>query len=91
MLKCRLYDNRDLTCKIVIHDFKEQIGDQAIGIRWELVVLNAVGVDVSLLDLIAAYNRHPQELAQLFSKSGFSRTRSAREDNALWFFVHASQ
>jgi len=88
MLKCRLDDNRDITHKILIRKTEEKVGDQAIGVRWKLVVFDAVGVDVALFDLIAAYHWHPQAFPKLLGKSGFSRSRPARDDDALWFSVH---
>jgi hypothetical protein len=53
-------------------------------------VFDAVGVDIALFDLIAAYDWHPQERPKFFRKSGFSRSRSACDDDALWFSVHVS-
>ena len=90
MLKCRLYDNRDIAGKILIHYSKEQLGDQTIGVRRELVMFDAVGVEIALFDLIAAYDRHPQAFPKLLSKSGFSRSRLACDDDALWSSVHVS-
>jgi hypothetical protein len=34
-----------LPCKILIHYSKEQVGNYTIGVRWELVVFDAVGMD----------------------------------------------
>lgn len=90
VLKCRFYHNRNMTHKILIHYSKEQVGDQTIGVRWELVVFDAVGVDITLFDLIAAYDWHPQAFPKLFRKSGFSRSRPACDDDALWFSAHVS-
>lgn len=53
-------------------------------------MFDAVGVDVALFDLIAAYDRHPQALPKLPGESGFPRSRPACDDDALWFSVHVS-
>jgi hypothetical protein len=53
-------------------------------------MFNAEGVDVSLFDLIAAYQRHPQTSRQLCGKSALPGSLPTRDDNAHWFYVHAS-
>ena len=49
---------------------------------------DAESVDVALFDLIAADDRQPQAFSKLFGKSGFPRSRPARNDDALWSPVH---
>ena len=71
-----------------MHHFEEKVGDQAIGVRWKLVVFDAEGVDIPFFDLIAAYNRHPKAFPEFLSKGGFPRSLPARDDDALWFSVH---
>src|SRR2546428_6248884 len=39
---------------------------------------------------LTAYDRHPQAFPKLLSKSGFSRSRLACDDDALWFSAHVS-
>ena len=64
VLKGRLYDDRDLTGEVLIHYLEEEIGDYAIGGRWKLIVLDAMGVDIALLDFVATDDRHPQSFSE---------------------------
>ena len=64
VLKGRLYDDRDLTGEVLAHYLEEEIGDHTIGVRWKLIVLDAMGVDIALLDLVATDDRHPQSLSE---------------------------
>lgn len=64
VLKGRLYDHRDLTGEVMIHYLKEEIGDHAVGVRWKLIVLDAIGVDIALLDLVTTDDRHPQSFSE---------------------------
>ena len=64
VLKGRLNYDRDLTGEILINYLEEKIGDYAIGVRRKLIVLDAMGIDIALLDLVATDNRHPQPLSE---------------------------
>ena len=64
VLKGCLYDDRDLTGEVLIHYLEEEIGDHTIGVRWKLIVLDAMGVDIALLDLVATDNWHPQSFSE---------------------------
>ena len=66
MLKGRLYDDRDLTDEVLIYYLEEEIGDRTIGVRWKLIVLDTMGVDIALLNLVATDNRHPQSFSESF-------------------------
>jgi hypothetical protein len=46
------------------HTTSRKVRHDAIGVRWKIVMLDAAGIDVALLDPIPAYNRHPQLLTQ---------------------------
>ncbi|MBV9865739.1 MAG: hypothetical protein JO316_10335 [Abitibacteriaceae bacterium] len=70
---------------------KEQVGDSTIGVRWELVMRDAVGVDIALFDLIAADDRQPQPCPKLPGQCGFPRSRLASDDDAPGFSVHVSE
>ena len=54
-------------------------------------MFNAEGVDVTLFDFVAADDRHPQLFPKFLGKSGFSRSRSARDDDAIRFSIHISE
>ena len=56
-----------------------------------MIVFYAVGIDVALFDFIATYDWQPQKFTKLPGKSGFARSRPARNDDALWFSVHVSE
>ena len=64
MLKGRLYDDRDFTGEVLIHYLEEELGDHTIGVRWKLIVLDTMSIDIALLDLIATDNRHPQSFSE---------------------------
>lgn len=64
VLKGRLYDDRDLTGEVLIHYLEEEISNHTIGVRWKLIVLDAMGVDIALLDLVATDDRHPQSFSE---------------------------
>ena len=56
-----------------------------------MIVFDAERVDVALFDLIAAYHRHIKAFAKQLRKSRLSGSRSARDDDAVWFFGHVSK
>ena len=64
VLKGRLNNDRDLTGEILIHYLEKKIGDYAIGVWRKLIVLDAMSIDIALLDLVATDNRHPQPLSE---------------------------
>ena len=64
MLKGRLYDDRDLTSEVLIHYFKEEIGDYTISVRRKPIVFDTMGVDIALLDLVTTDNWHPQSFSE---------------------------
>ena len=69
VLKGRLNNDRDLTGEILIHYFKEKIGDHAIGVRRKLIVLDAMGIDIASLIssrlMTGIHNRSASLLAKL--------------------------
>ncbi|MDE0682283.1 MAG: hypothetical protein OXI63_05155 [Candidatus Poribacteria bacterium] len=64
VLKGCLNNDRDLTGEILIDYLEEKIGDYAIGIRRKPIVLDAMGIDIAFLDLVATDDRHPQLLSE---------------------------
>jgi hypothetical protein len=91
VLECRFDDDRDIAGEIAVYQFKEKIGNDAIGIWWKLVMLDAECRYVPFFDLVAAYDRHPQTLTEFLCKSGFTRSLPSSDDDAFWFFVHLSK
>lgn len=72
VLERGLNDHRDLGIKIPAYRFKEELGDHGVCVSRELVVFDAVRVDVALLDLVTAYERQPDVFGEILSERRFS-------------------
>jgi hypothetical protein len=59
VLKSCLNDDRNPAAEVVVYYVKKEIGHYAIGVRRKLIVLEAIGVDIALLQLIATDDWHP--------------------------------
>lgn len=88
MLKRRLNNHRDMTNEVLIHYVKENVRNQTVRGGWKLFVFDAARIYVALFDLVAANHGHAQALPELPGKSSLSRSRPARNDDALWDCVH---
>lgn len=59
VLECCFNDDGDFVSEVLSNDVKEEVRYKTIGVRWQLVVLDAKGIDISFFDFIAANNWHP--------------------------------
>jgi len=88
VLKCSLDNYRDPAREILAYDVKKEVGNGAIDAGRKLTVLDPVGVDITLFDLIPADDRHPQFAAKFPGQRRLTGPGPACDDDALWFSVH---